>query len=57
MHPQLTAVIANDHIASLRREIGRSRGARGPSTRLWRYLRDARETEQPEIHRTGGRAR
>ncbi len=57
MHPQLTAYIANDHIDSLRRDRGRLfRDTPSQATRLWRYLRDAREVEQPSIHRTGRRA-
>jgi hypothetical protein len=51
MHPQLTAVIANDHIDSLRRQHSRVQTTRPSSVRLWRYLRDARTLEQPEVHR------
>jgi hypothetical protein len=51
MHPQLTAVVAADHIDSLRRQHSRVRATRSSHVRLWRYLRDARTLEQPEIHR------
>jgi len=57
MHPQLSEYIANDHIDTLRRDRGRRiRDTPSQTTRLWRYLRDAREVEQSSVHRTGRRA-
>ena len=56
MHPQLTAFAADDHLQTLRHAHRGIRTTRGPGSRLWRYLRDAREVEQPAIHRTGGGA-